>query len=78
MNIFEFDQKAQAAYIEDILTHNARLHVIDKQRYAKCLENVIRCYAEFFEKKTEYREAARKDFQVCVDAHRDMLEEGLL
>lgn len=77
-DIFKFDEKRQEAFLEDVLVHNARLHLLGGVRQAKCLENVVRCYAEFFEDKREYRDAARQDFEVCLEAHRDLLEEGWL
>jgi hypothetical protein len=77
-DIFNFDEKRKAAFLEDVLVHNARLHLLEGERQAKCLENVVRVYAEFFKDKNEYRKAAREDFEICLDAHRDMLEEGLL
>lgn len=77
-DIFTVDEARKGAFLEDVLSHNARLHVLDKQRYAKCFENVVRVYGEFFKNPREYREAARTDFQACVDAHFDMLKEGLL
>lgn len=77
-DIFNFDEKRKEAFIEDVLVHNARLHLLHGERQAKCLENVIRVYAEFFEHSKEYRVAARQDFEVCLDAHRDLLEEGWL
>ncbi len=77
-DIFEFDEKRQAAFLEDVLVHNARQHVLHGERQAKCYENVVRAYAEFFKNKDEYRQAAREDFNACVDAHRDMKEDGLL
>jgi len=78
IDIFNFDEKRKAAFLEDVLVHNARLHLLQGERQAKCLENVIRAYAEFFEHQKEYRLAARQDFEVCLDAHRDMLKDGLL
>lgn len=77
-DIFNFDEARKGAFLEDILVHNARQHLLHGERQARCLENVIRCYAEFFENKKEYRLAAREDFEVCLDAHRDMLKDGLL
>lgn len=77
-DIFNFDEKRKAAHLEDVLTHNALLHVVHGERQAKCFENVVRVYAEFFQNPKEYREAARQDFNVCVQAHKDMKEAGLL
>ena len=77
-DIFNFDEKRKAAFLEDVLVHNARLHLLDGERQAKCLESVVVAYAEFFQNKTEYRKAAREDFEVCLDAHRQMLKDGLL
>lgn len=76
--LFDFDETRKGAYLEDVLTHNARLHVIDGERYAKCLENVVRVYSEFFKNKDEYRAAASDDFKVCVAAHRDMKDVGFI
>jgi len=78
IDIFNFDEKRKAAFLEDVLVHNARLHLLQGERQAKCLESVVVAYAEFFQNKTEYRKAARQDFEVCLDAHRDMLKDGLL
>ena len=78
IDIFNFDEKRKAAFLEDVLVHNARLHLLQGERQAKCLESVVVVYAEFFEHKKEYRLAARQDFEVCLDAHRDMLKDGLL
>ena len=78
IDIFNFDEKRKAAFLEDVLVHNARLHLLQGERQAKCLESVVVAYAEFFQNKTEYRKAARQDFEVCLDAHRHMLEDGLL
>ena len=77
-DIFEFDKKRQAAFLEDVLVHNARLHVLHGVRQAQCFEAVSAAYAEFFKNKDEYRRAAREDFNACVDAHKDMREDGLL
>ena len=77
-DIFEFDEKRQAAFLEDVLVHNARKHVLHGARQAQCFESVVAAYAEFFKNKDEYRQAAREDFNACVDAHRDLHKEGWL
>ena len=77
-DIFNFNETAKGAYLEDVLVHNARLYVLQTKRYAQCLENGVRVYAEFFANKSEYRAAASNDFKACVDAHIDMQKEGLL
>lgn len=78
MDILNFDNKRKAAFLQDVLEHNVRLHVLHGERQAKCFENVVANYAEFFNNKSEYRKAAREDFNACLDAFRDMKQDGLL
>jgi hypothetical protein len=77
-DIFNFDENRKAAFLEDVLTHNARQHVIHGVRQARCLENVVAAYGEFLQNKPEYRQAAREDFEVCLAAHFDMKQGGFL
>lgn len=78
MDIMNFDRKRRDAFLEDVLVHNARAYCLRQVRQARCLENVVAAYGEFFANTKEYRQAAREDFECCLQAHIDMQKDGLL